>query len=111
MRILSCLLLLVGCFSINAYAVDVRSEECSKMVKYAQIKHAEFSKGKAIESMIEEEKRSSDTEKSKYYKLIVLDVLDTFPIWEEPKEKARVNKDIEEYFYSICDAERIKGAF
>ena len=88
-----------------------KSNECSKMVLYALSKHDEYSNGKKIPELLSEVEHSKDNEKQKFYKSLVVEILDTFAVWNDPVEKERVNNEISDHFNSICDAEKIKGIF
>ena len=107
-RYLCCLILLAQIDVAYAKPNDVNNE-CDKMVKYALVKHDEYSHGKTIDQLMDEEQRSFDEEEEKFYKLLVVEILDTFAVWDDPIEKARVDLEIKEHFYSICDPKRIKG--
>lgn len=111
--------LIMGLSACNSFSSDnfsdneirEKSIECQKLVSYALKKHEQFAKGKSIEDLISEENNSTDSNKKKFYKITVIEILDTFPAWDDPVEKKRVNTDIKEHFYSICDPGKIKNIF
>lgn len=92
-------------------AQESHSPNCIAMVNYALSKHDEFSAGKSISELMDEENKSNDSEHKKFYKTLVIEILDTFAVWDDPKEKRRVNSEIEDHFYSICDPALVKDAF
>ena len=107
-----CLLILALVKFEHVYAFDVEeSNECQEMVQYALSKHVEYSNGKTISELLGQEENSQDNEKQKFYKSLVIEILDTFAVWDDPVEKKRVNYEIRDHFLSICDPEKIKGVF
>lgn len=84
---------------------------CSEMVNYALKKHDEYASGRSIGDLIEIEKYNSKNERQQYYRKLVLEVLDTFAIWENKEDKERVKLEIVSYFNSICDPKIIKDVF
>ena len=107
-----CLLILALVKFEDVYAFDVKeSSECQAMVQYALSKHVEYSNGKTISELLGQEENSQDNEKQKFYKSLVIEILDTFAVWDDPVEKKRVNYEIRDHFLSICDPEKIKGVF
>ena len=96
----------------DVYAFDVKeSNECQAMVQYALSKHVEYSNGKTISELLGQEENSQDNEKQKFYKSLVIEILDTFAVWDDPVERKRVDEEISDHFFSICDPEKIKGVF
>lgn len=96
----------------DVYAFDVKeSNECQAMVQYALSKHVEYSKGKTISELLDQEESSQDNEKQKFYKSLVVEILDTFAVWDDHVERKRVDEEISDHFFSICDPEKIKGVF
>lgn len=94
-----------------AYGQPDVNKECEKMVQYALIKHGEYGNGRSIESLLEEEEKSGDSEKQKFYKMLVIEILDTFAVWDDPVEKNRIHKEINDHFMAICDPNKIKNVF
>ena len=60
---------------------------------------------------MDQEESSQDNEKQKFYKSLVVEILDTFAVWDDPVERKRVDEEISDHFFSICDPEKIKGVF
>ncbi|MDV7585666.1 hypothetical protein R4575_17995, partial [Acinetobacter baumannii] len=96
---------------LNTPYVYKEKTECKEMVQYALLKHQEYAKGKSIEALTNEEALTKDTKEQKDFKTEIISVLDTFAVWEEEAEKQRVQEEIKEYFYSICDPTRAKIIF
>ena len=84
---------------------------CSEMINYALKKHEEYANGRSIEDLIKMEKYNSKNERQDYYRELVLEILDTFAIWENKEDKERVKLEIVNHFNSICDPKTIKDVF
>ncbi|EOY4147454.1 MULTISPECIES: hypothetical protein [Acinetobacter] len=87
------------------------NSDCKKMANFAVSKHDEYAHGKSIQEMIDQENNSQDQVHQKQYKTLVIEILDTFAVWDDPAEKKRVDEEIRDHFFSICDPGRVKGIF
>lgn len=87
------------------------NSDCKKMVNFAVSKHDEYAHGKSIQELIDQENMSQDQVHQKEYKILVIEILDTFAVWDDPAEKNRVDEEIRDHFFSICDPGKVKGIF
>ncbi|MFC6631493.1 hypothetical protein ACFQAR_17990 [Acinetobacter beijerinckii] len=87
------------------------NSDCKKMVNFAVSKHDEYAHGKSIHELIDQENMSQDQVHQKEYKTLVIEILDTFAVWDDPAEKKRVNDEIGEHFFRFVILKELKVFF
>ncbi|UNW11167.1 hypothetical protein MOW14_14785 (plasmid) [Acinetobacter indicus] len=90
---------------------SLNEDPCSRVVNYAILKHKEYRGGKTIPALMKEVDSSNLGQSEKEYRKIIIEILDTFPVWDEAENKQRIDAEIRDHFESICDPKRVNDFF